>query len=204
MHLYRGEVDDALPFILHGREISRDDGFAYQDAILAGAHGWAALVQGRTDEAYALIDGSIRAQKATGAESSLPAYLRLLAYAELRRGNPRAGLAHVEEGLAIAERNQDRLFLGQMRRSHGELLLACGDESTFDVAEAAHRGDLQLARELQVPLFELEAVAGLARFLLYRGRREEARELLAPVCERFAGSVEDVVLRGVRQLLAAC
>jgi tetratricopeptide (TPR) repeat protein len=204
VHLYRGEVDDALPFILRGREISRDDGFAYQGAVLAGTHGWASLAQGRTDEALGILEESIRAQKATGAEAALPAYLRLLAYAELRRGDPRAGLGHVKEGLEIAERNQDWLFVCQMRRSHGELLLACGDEATFGVAEAAHRSDLALARELQVPMFEIEAVAGLARFLMHRGRREDARDLLAPVCERLAGSVEDVVLRDVRQLLAAC
>lgn len=204
VHLYRGEVEQALPHILRGREIAREDGFAYQGAVLSGTYGWASLVQGRTEEALPILEESLRAQKATGAEAALPAYLRLLAYAKLRLGDAESGLAYVREGLEIAERNQDMLFLGPMYRAHGELLLACGDQTTFDTAEAAHRSDLRIARELDVPIFELEAVAGLARFLLYRGRRDDARELLAPVCDRLGGSVDESVLRDVRQLLAAC
>lgn len=204
IHLYRGATARALPLLERAEAISCEDGFDYQGALVTGMRAWIALIEGRTEDAVVRLLESIRAQQATGAETALPAYLRMLAYAKLRLGRLEEGLEHAEAGLAIAERNDELLFLGQMLRTRGELLLACGGAGALGEAEACHRRDLELARQRDVPMFQVEAATGLARFLLHHGRRDEAREILTATCEGLRERVEASVLADAERLVAAC
>ena len=65
-----------------------------------------------------------------------------------------------------------------MHRLRGELLNATGDEAA---AEQSYCQALAVARRQEAKLSELRAATSLARLWRDRGKRAEARDLLAPV-----------------------
>jgi predicted ATPase len=61
---------------------------------------------------------------------------------------------------------------------------------------------LSIAREQEAKLWELRAAASLARLWGERGRREEARDLLAPVYGWFTEGYDTPDLKAAKALLA--
>lgn len=68
-------------------------------------------------------------------------------------------------------------------------------------AEAAFRSALETARRQTAKALELRAAIDLARLWQAQGRRKEARELLAPVCDWFTEGLDTKDLRDAKALL---
>ena len=71
-----------------------------------------------------------------------------------------------------------------------------------DGAERSFRAALSIAREQGTKGFELRAATSLARLLRDHGRREEARQLLAPVYDWFTEGFDTADLKDAKALLA--
>jgi predicted ATPase len=85
------------------------------------------------------------------------------------------------EGLAVAEKNDDRSHEAELHRLKGELLLA---ESADEAAAEGHfHQAIETARRQQSRAWELRATMSLARLRLRQrqGRRNEARAALAAI-----------------------
>ena len=108
-----------------------------------------------------------------------PHSLALLAEACLETGRIEEGLSAVREALAEVEETAARYYEAELNRLEGELLLA-SKEPDESGAEASFRKAIAIARAQQAKSFELRAATSLARLLARQGRREEARDLLAP------------------------
>ncbi len=80
----------------------------------------------------------------------------------------------------------------------GWSLLQQGD---VDEAERCFRRALEIAREQKAKSFELEVATSLARLLLGRGERDEARALLAPVYDWFTEGFDTKDLKAAKVLL---
>jgi predicted ATPase len=90
----------------------------------------------------------------------------------------------LNEGLAIAEKNDDRCHEAELYRLKGELLLAeSSDEGT--AAEGCFRQAIETARNQQSRAWELRATMSLARLWQRQARREEARTTLAAVYAKY-------------------
>jgi predicted ATPase len=87
-------------------------------------------------------------------------------------------LALSRRGLEVAERLGEHWFEAELHRLRGEWLFSVG---RADEARAALHRALALARSQEAKLWELRASASLARLWRDQGKRNEARELLAPV-----------------------
>src|SRR5206468_11908456 len=118
--------------------------------------------------------------RASGAEVRTPAYLGILgdAYTQIARFED----AHkaLNEGLAVAEKNDDRSHEAELHRLKGELLLAESADDTT-AAEDSFRAAMETARRQQSRAWELRATMSLARLWQRKGRRDEARDALAAV-----------------------
>ena len=139
----------------------------------------AALQQGRREEAVPQLVKSIAAFRATGAGVRLPAYLATLGDAYTQSGRFEEARKVLDEGLAIAEKNDDRCHEAELHRLKGELLLAASDDQP--AAEACFRQAIETARRQPSKAWELRATTSLARLLQRQGRRDEARTALAGV-----------------------
>jgi predicted ATPase len=114
----------------------------------------------------------------------LPYYCTMLSDAYRQAGRFGEALRALDEGLAIAEKNDDRCLEAELHRQKGELFLA---ESPAQVgaAEDCFRQAIDTARRQQSRAWELRATMSLARLRQRQGRRDEARAALTAVYGTF-------------------
>ncbi|HTZ71654.1 MAG TPA: hypothetical protein VMB71_13445, partial [Acetobacteraceae bacterium] len=111
------------------------------------------------------------------------------------------GLATIEDVLARCDRNNERWYIAECARIKGELLRQRRTPHADEEARAEFVRSIDLARDMQTPSWELRAVVSLARLLRDHGRMIEAREVLAPVYDRFAEGFETADLQSAGNLL---
>ena len=100
--------------------------------------------------------------------------------------------------MQIAKRTGERWFEAELYRHKGQLLLRQG---RTQAAEDLYHRALAIAREQEAKLWELRAVASLARLRRDQGRPAEARDLLAPVYGWFTEGFDTPDLKEAKALL---
>ena len=201
MQLQRGELAPAVGLVERGLQICEDDGFHYQGAVFRGLMGWIRLLQGRPPEAVALVQQSIATQEETGAGVSLPGFLNLLALTLIFSGDGVAAVAAADTGISRAADTGQKRHLPTLFRTRARATMAAGGDERE--AEAWHRRGLDLAKKLEVPVFELESATGLAEHLVATGRPDEAREVLQPIVARFTEGTGTALVGAAREALKA-
>ena len=124
----------------------------------------------------------------------------LMAEALGRAGQHAEGLAAIEEAIG-SERTEERWAMAELVRVKGELLLLQGAPGAAAAAEDHFRQALDWARQQGALSWELRAAMSLARLLRDRDRIGEARDLLAPIYERFTEGFGTADLQAARLLL---
>jgi len=159
--------------------IGKEQGFQLWHALGTIHKGAGMFLQGRTTEALPILLRGFHSFRATGAEVRVPFYLSMLGDAYTRYARFEDALKALNEGLAIAEKNDDRFQEAELHRLKGELSLA---ESTDQAgAEDCFGRAIETARRQQSRAWELRATMSLARLWQRQGRRDEARGALAAV-----------------------
>ena len=118
-----------------------------------------------------------------------------------------AGLGQLENALSAANDGLDDvvqgeqghdLFFAELLRIKGEILLR---REAVTAAEDMFREALNIAREQEALLWELRAALSLARLRLAQGRRDEARQMVALVYDRFTEGFDTTDLVRAKALL---
>jgi predicted ATPase len=177
-------VADALAVAEEQMRLATEQGFAWWLATGTIYRGAALLLLGRLPEALPVFLKGLDAYRATGSESQLPYYLSMLGDAYTQAGRFAEALCALDEGLAIAEKNDDRSQEAELRRQKGELFLAESPDQV-GAAEDCFRQAIDTARRQQCRAWELRATMSLARLRQRQGRRDEARTALAAVYGTF-------------------
>jgi class 3 adenylate cyclase len=164
-------------------------------------------VKGLADvvEVFALTGASpVRSRlhaAATGTLLSLaPLYMLALADALLKSGQAVEGLTAVDETLASMASSGVRVFHSEFHRLRGELLLA-RSPSDHAEAETCFRQAVDVARHQGAHGWELRAATSLGRPLGRQGKRDEARQTLADVYDRFTEGLDTADLREAKAML---
>jgi predicted ATPase len=110
---------------------------------------------------------------------------------------PRQVRQSTPSGLALISETNER-WKAELHLRKGELLLAL---SVADKAERSFREALAVARDQSAKLWELRAAISLARLWRNQGKRDEARELLAPVYGWFSEGFDTPDLKDAKALL---
>jgi hypothetical protein len=132
-----------------------------------------------------------------------PASTALLALATAMTGRVAEGLELVAEGMADAERTNQRFQLVQLNLTRGDLLLWGADsEAEAAEAESCYRRALDLARSFAAQSNELRAATSLAQLWSRQGRRAEAAALLEPLIAAFSEGLDLHDLQHARAVLA--
>ena len=106
-----------------------------------------------------------------------------------------AALDLIEQGFVTAGRNSEKIFEAELYRLKARVLLARGGPDGRSVAQALLEQALATARGQQASSLELRAATDLGAFWNDQGKRERARDLLAPVYAEFS---EGFVTQDVR------
>ena len=128
-----------------------------------------------------------------------PYYLGLLAEAYGKVGRIEHGLRLTQEALAQARRQEQLAFEPDVHRVRGELLRQNGVPA--EEAETCLRAAIERAQQQEAKLPELRAATSLARLYQEQGRRDAARQTLAPTVAWFSEGYDMADLRAARSLL---
>jgi TOMM system kinase/cyclase fusion protein len=163
--------------------------------------GWALVAQGQTEAGMAQLCQGLAAWRATGAEVLRPYVLGLLAEAYGKSGQAAEGLTVLEEAQALVEKTGQSVYEADLHRLRGELLLIHAVGGGGAEAEACFQQALTVARRQQAKSLELRAAMSLSRLWQHQGKRDEARQLLAPVYGWFTEGFDTADLREAKALL---
>jgi class 3 adenylate cyclase/tetratricopeptide (TPR) repeat protein len=162
--------------------IGAEQGFQLWHALGTLHKGAGILLQGRRDEALQILLKGFSAFRATGAEVRVPTYLAILGDAYTQAARYEDAHRALDEGLAVAEKNDDRCHEAELHRLKGELLLA---KSHDEAAERSFCQAIATARRQESRAWELRATMSLARLRQQQGRRHEALAALAAIFDTY-------------------
>jgi predicted ATPase len=153
---------------------------------------------GQAQEGLALLTQGLAALRATGAVHTTPLLLMWLAEAHARLGQPVEGLNFLAEAAQIIQATDERVGEANVYQVQGDLLNATGDQAA---AEQSYYQALVVAQRQSAKPFELRAATSLARLWRDQDKRDEARELLAPVYGWFTEGFDTRDLKEAKALL---
>jgi predicted ATPase len=108
------------------------------------------------------------------------------------------GLQQLVDAISVSDRTQTRYYEAEMHRVRGELFLSMHDNGA---AEASFRKAISVAQHQSAKTWELRAAMSMARLWRDQGKRDEARELLAPVYGWFTEGFDTRDLKEAKGLL---
>jgi predicted ATPase len=162
--------------------------------------GWTMVMRGEASTGVTELRRGLDGMRATGTRIKWSYYLALLGEACHRAGLTEEGLAAVADAQRFVEAAGERMWETEVCRLKGELLLG-HSASDYAEAEVDFRQAAELARQRGARSSELRAAMSLACLWRDRGRRAEARELLAPICGWFTEGFDTPDLKEARALL---
>jgi predicted ATPase len=163
--------------------------------------GWGLAVQGHMAEGIEQIQQGLAIHRANGARVVLGRWLGLLAELHGRAGHFEAGRAVLAEACDLVLQAGMSSFVMGLYCIRGDFLLHTGDRHLEGEAEAQLHQALAIARQHRAKAYELRAALSLARLWRRQGKRDLARELLAPIYLWFAEGLDTADLRDARTLL---
>ncbi|MBV8320028.1 MAG: AAA family ATPase [Hyphomicrobiales bacterium] len=195
VYFLRRQAADVLECSARLLALGGEHGLKLYEAIGGVFHGWARIQQSDAQAGLAELRAAVAAN-ATTAHVNLDLYRAILAEAELRAGNLEEAAAVLNQG----ERTADEWWRAGYLRLRGDLLLrGPGDERA--AAERLYREAISVAAGQQAKSLELRAATSLARLLRNEGKRDEARNLLAPVYGWFTEGFGTLDLKEAKALL---
>jgi predicted ATPase len=175
-----------------GALFSRGQGMIYRGCVLG--------MTGQASEASYLITSGLIARSSTGATVTVPSFLSYLARAYAELGQFGDAWRCIGEAIAAIETTKETWFEAEVNRVAGEIALE-SPEPDAAKAEAYFARALAVARTQQAKSFELRATMSLARLWRDQGKRDEARELLAPVFGWFTEGFDTLDLKEAKNLI---
>ena len=142
--------------------------------------GWVLAVTERGDEAVKMISSALSGLAATRTTLFAQFSLVLLARVHAACGRIAEAQSAISQALDSVNKTNQRWDEAEILRSAGEIARQ-GPSSDAPKAETYLDRALEVARQQQAKSWELRASISLARLWRAQGRRDEARELLAPI-----------------------
>jgi class 3 adenylate cyclase/predicted ATPase len=157
-------------------------------------------IAGKASDAVRTMTSGLSAWRATGTTVWMPTYLSYLtrAYAEL--GQFDEGSRCISEAIVAVQTTNESWYEADIHRIAGEIALKSPKPDAVK-AEAYFERALSVARQQQAKSWELRAAMSMARLWRYQGKRDEARDLLAPIYGWFTEGFDTLDLKEAKALL---
>jgi predicted ATPase len=197
LHLSRRDPELALRLVERLEAVAAEQRLvvSVQPGILRGH---ALAMQGATDEAVSCLREALAALARRGVTSYRPHGLAYLAEALALRGEYTPATEALREGFETMDTTGERWWEAELHRVNGIAL--CGLNKLED-GQAAFEDALRIARDQKAKSLELRAATSLARVWGEKGRRAEARDLLAPIYDWFTEGFDTTDLKDAKALL---
>jgi predicted ATPase len=203
LHQLRGERPAFRARADEATAISVEQHFAFWLARTGILRGWALAQSSEINKGIAEMRENLAAYRDTGSELFVTYYLILLATAYARSGDAGAARAALDEGLALVQATEGRLWEAELYRLQGELLLQSNQPADEAAVESIFQQALEIARQQEARSLELRAVMSLSRLWDRQGKRAEGRGQLAATYNWFTEGFDTADLKEALALLEA-
>jgi len=182
--------------------LADEKGAAIWKALGTMEKGCVVALSGRALEATQMITSGITTYQSTGSRVYLPFFLSHLSRAHAEIGQFDDAWRCIGEAMTAVETTRERWCEAEVHRTCGEIVLLSPNPDAAK-AKAYFERALAVAREQKAKSWELRAAMSLARLWRDQGKRDEARELLAPVYTWFTEGFDTHDLEEAKALLDA-
>jgi predicted ATPase len=201
-----------LPYTVYGNHVAvaaqaqevvalaEEKGSPFWKAFGLMNQGSALALAGRASDAIEILTSGITAYRTTGASVFLPLYLPHLARAHAELGQFEEAWRCIGEAMTAVETTKEKWCEAEIHRTAGEITLM-SPEPDAAKAQAYFERALAISRAQQAKSWELRAATSMARLWHDQGKRDEARELLAPVYGWFTEGFDTLDLKQAKALL---
>jgi predicted ATPase len=156
--------------------------------------------RGKAADAVRILISAIVALRSTGATLFVTSFLSYLARAYAEIGNFDDAWHCMNKTMTAIETSKERVWEAEVSRVAGEIALMSLEPDAAK-AEAYFESALAVARKQQAKSWELRAAMSMARLWRDQGKRDEARDLLAPVYGWFTEGFDTLDLKEAKVLL---
>ena len=129
-----------------------------------------------------------------------PVFLSWLAWAYAKLDHSDDAQRSISEAMSVMDTSKEAWFEAEVRRIAGEIALM-SPRPDIAKAEAYFERALVVARAQQAKSWELRAAMSMARLWRNQGKRDAARDLLAPVYGWFTEGFDTLDLKEAKALL---
>jgi hypothetical protein len=157
---------------------------------------------GKAPDSVQIINSGVTALRSTGTTLWMPWYLAYLARAYAELGQFDDAWRSISDAMTAVETTKESWYEAEVHRMAGEIALK-PPEPDAAKAEAYFVHALAVARQQQAKSWELRAAMSMARLWRDQGKRNEARDLLAPVYGWFTEGFDTLDLTQAKALLDA-
>ena len=155
---------------------------------------------GKASDAVHVIASGFTALQSTGQTLWMPLWLTYLATAYAELGKFDDAWRCIGEARTAMETTKETWCEAEANRIAGAIALKCSEPDAAK-AEAYFQRALAVARKQQAKSWELRAAMSMARLWRDQGKRDDARDLLAPVYGWFTEGFDTLDLKEARGLL---
>ena len=180
--------------------LADERGAPYGKALGIAVRGWLFAVTGKASDAVWAITSGITSLRSTGATLYEPRHLSFLAMAYAEIGQLDDAWRCIDDAIEKVERSKEKWGEAEVHRIAGEIALKSLAPDP-EKAEAYFEHALAVARHQQAKSWELRAAASMARLWRDQGKRDDARNLLAPVYGWFTEGFDTLDLKEAKALL---
>jgi predicted ATPase len=160
----------------------------------------ASALLGNSSDAVQKIGSAINTYRSMGSTLNLPEYLAHLANAHAQLGQIDDACCFIGEAMTIMEASGETWYGAEVNRVAGEIALKAAKPDAAK-AEAYFERALAVARQQQAKSWELRAAMSMAQLRRDQDKRDEARDLLAPVYGWFTEGFDTRDLKEAKALL---
>jgi predicted ATPase len=151
----------------------------------------------------AMLREAFESCRRSGWHASRPECEGALAEALVALGRLDEALSTVTQAIVGTDqhKNGHQWYVPELHRIRGEVLCRQDSDRSRLAAESSFRQAGEMAREQGALFWELRVALSLARLRMAQGRHDEARQILAPVYDRFTEGFGTADLRAARTML---
>jgi class 3 adenylate cyclase/predicted ATPase len=182
--------------------LAEKKGTLYWKATSLMHQGCICSLKAQPSDAVRMLTDGFAAQRLTGATLWVPFALSHLARAYTELGKIEDAWRTIREAITTVEGTKERWCEAEVYRTAGEIMLLSRDPDAAK-AEAYFEHALMLGRKRQAKSWELRTAMSMARLWRDQGKRDEARDLLAPVYGWFTEGFDTRDLKEAKALLDA-
>jgi predicted ATPase len=200
INTYCGNYDAANECIKELDVLAEEKGAPFRKAEGVLRRGYILTLTGKATKAVEMVTSGIDLWRSAGSTIFTPEHEFMLAIAHTDSGQFDDAWRCIDNAMTAMQATKERWCEAEAHRVAGEIALK-SPERDVAKAQACFEHSLTVARAQQAKSWELRAAMSMARLMNDHGKRQTARDLLAPIYDWFTEGFDTSDLRQAKALL---